>query len=72
MSSKVWSFRIQKHTKMIQHHVHIRSTDQFNQVGVHERNDRTDINSVDDHCVWLYIRVNFFSSVGKVFGLHAD
>ena len=29
----VWSIGIQKHTKMIQHHVHMRSTDQFNQVG---------------------------------------
>ena len=39
MSSKVWSIEIQKHTKMIQHHAHIRSTDQFNQVGlgVHEK-----------------------------------
>ena len=37
MSSKVWSIGIQKHTKLIQHHVHIRSTDQFNQVGVHEK-----------------------------------
>ena len=30
MTSKVWSIGIQKHTKMIQHHVHIRSTDQPN------------------------------------------
>ena len=37
MSSNVWSIGIQKHTKMIQYHVHIRSTDQFNQVGVHEK-----------------------------------
>ena len=57
MSSKVWSIGIQKRTKMIQHHVHIRSTDQFNQVGVHEKNDRSEINSVDDHRVWLFIRV---------------
>ena len=35
MSSKVWSIGMQKHTKMIQGHVHIRSKDQFNQVGVH-------------------------------------
>ena len=52
MSSKVKSIVIQKHTNMIQHHVHIRSTDQFNQVGVHEKkNDRNKINSVDDHHV---------------------
>ena len=51
MSTKVWNIGIQKHTKMIQHHVHIRSTDQFNQVGVIEKNDRNEINSVDGHCV---------------------
>ena len=67
MSSRVWSIGIQKHTKMIQHHVHIRSTDQFNQVGVHEKNDRNEINSGDDHGVWLCIRVTFSSSMGKVF-----
>ena len=72
MSSKDWSIGIQKRTKIIQHHVHIRSTDQFNQVGVHEKNDRNKINSVDGHRVWLCIRVTFSSSIGKVFGLPAD
>ena len=72
MSSKVWSIGIQKHTEMIQHHAHIGSTDQFNQVGVHEKNDRNEINSVNDHRVWLCIRVTFFSSIGKVFGLPVD
>ena len=72
MSSTVWSIGTQKHTKMIQHHVHIRSTDQFNKVGVHEKNDRNEINSVDDHRVWLCNRIVFFSSIGKVFGLPAD
>ena len=57
MSCKVRSIGIQKHTKMIQHHVLIRSTDQFNQVGAHENNDRNEINSGDDHRVWLCIRV---------------
>ena len=37
MSSKVWSIGIQKQTKLIQHYVHIRSTGQCNQVGVHEK-----------------------------------
>ena len=69
MAGKVWSIGIQKHTKMIKYHVHIRFTDQFNQVGVHDRNE---INSVDDHRVWLCIRVTFFSSIGNVFGLPAD
>ena len=38
MSSKVWSIGLQKYTKIIQHHVPIRSTDQdhFKQVGVCE------------------------------------
>ena len=70
MSSKVLSIGIQKHTKMIQHHVHIRSTDQFNQVGVHELNDRNEINSVDDHHIWFSIRIS--SLIRKVFGLPAD
>ena len=49
MSSKVWSIGILKHTIIIQHHVYIGSTDQFNQVGVHEKNDRNDFYSVDAH-----------------------
>ena len=72
MFSQIWSIGIQKHTKIIQHHVHIRSTDQFNQVGVHEKNDRNEINSVDDHRIWLCIRVTFFSLIGNVFELPAD
>ena len=31
---------------MFEYHVHIRSTDQFKQVGVREKNDRNEINSV--------------------------
>ena len=38
MYGNVCSIGMQKHTKIIQHHVHIRSTDQFNQVGVHDKN----------------------------------
>ena len=45
MSSKVWSMGIQKLIKIIQYHVHIRPTNQFNQVGVHVKNDRNEINS---------------------------
>ena len=30
---------------MVEYHVHVRSTDQFNQVGVREKNDRNKINS---------------------------
>ena len=71
MSSKVWSIGLQKHTKMIQHYLYMRSTDQFKQVWVREENDRNKINGVDDHCVWLWIRVTF-SSIQKVFGLPAD
>ena len=58
MSSKVWSIEIQKHTKMIQHRVHIRSTDQFNRVGVHEK--KTKMRSI----VWMTI------AFGCAFALH--
>ena len=67
MSSLVWSIGIQKHTEMIQHHVRIKSTDQFNQVGVHEKNDRNEINGVDDHRVWLFIRVTSVLNDRKIF-----
>ena len=30
---------------MFEYHVHIRSTDQFKEIGVHEKNDRSEINS---------------------------
>ena len=45
MSSQVGSFGLSKHEKMVIHHVHVRSTDQFKQVGVPEKNDRNEINS---------------------------
>ena len=54
MSSKVWSIGIQKHTKMIQHLVHIRSTDQFNQVRVHEKK-MTEMRSI----VWMTIAFGY-------------
>ena len=63
----VWSIGLQKRTKMIGNHVHTRSTYYFKQVGVHG-NDRNEINSVDDQCVWLCIRV-IFSSIGQVLKL---
>ena len=66
MFIQVWSIELQKLTKMIENHVHIRSTDHFKQVGVHEKNDGNEINSVDDKCVWLCIRVTISSSIGKV------
>ena len=37
-----------------------------------QKNDRNEINSVDDHRVWLCIRVIFFTSIGKVHGLPDD
>ena len=65
MFIQVWSIGLQKLTKMIENHVHIRSTDRFKQVGVHGIMTN-EINSVDDRCVWLCIRVTFSSSIGKV------
>ena len=32
---------------MIEYHVHIRSTDQFKQVGVREKNDRNEIKNLE-------------------------
>ena len=37
MSSKVGSIGFSKHKKMIEYHVHIRSTDHFKQVGVRQK-----------------------------------
>ena len=68
MFIQVWSIGLQKLTKMIQNHVHITSTDHFKQVGVHGK-ITNEINSVDDRCVWLCIRVTFSSSIGKVLKL---
>ena len=67
MSSEVWSIGIQKHRKLIPHHVHIRSTDQFNQVGVHEKK-MTERRSI----LWMPIAFGSTSSIVKVFGLSAD
>ena len=69
MIIQVWSIGLQKLTKMIENHVHIRSTctDHHKQVGVHGKMTN-EINSVDDRCVWLCIRVTF-SSIGKVLKL---
>ena len=38
-------FGLSKHEKMVEYHVHVRSTDQINQVGVRVKNDRNEINS---------------------------
>ena len=67
MFIQVWSIGLQKLKKIIENHVHIRSTDHFKQVGVHGKMT-SEINSVDDRCVWLCIRVTF-SSIGKVLKL---
>ena len=37
MCSKVGSFGLSKHEKMVDNHVHMRSTDHFKQVGVREK-----------------------------------
>ena len=70
MSSKVWSIGLQKHTKMIQHHVPM--IHRSNRLECVKNNDRNEINSVDDHRVWLCIRVTFSSSIVKGYGLPAD
>ena len=50
MFIQVWSIGLQKLTKMIENHVHIRSIDHFKQVGVHGKMTN-EINNVDDRCV---------------------
>ena len=40
MAIQAWSIGLQKHTKMNENHVHIRYTDHFKQVGMHEKKDR--------------------------------
>ena len=62
MFIQVWSIGLQKCTKMIGNHVHIRSTDHFKQNGVHGK--MTEMKSL----VWTTNRVTF-SSIGKVLKL---
>ena len=68
MFIQVLSIGLHKLTKIIENHVHIRSTDHFKQVGVHGKMTN-EIDSVDDRCVWLCIRITFSSSIGKVLKL---
>ena len=51
MSSKVLSIGFSKHEKMIEYHVHVRSTDQFKQVGVREKKMTEMISIVKDRRV---------------------
>ena len=55
-----------RNPQLIENPVHIRSTDHFKQVRV--RGKMTNEINMDDHCVWMCIRVTF-SSIGKVLGL---
>ena len=49
MSIQVWRIGLQKRTKMIENHVHIRYTDHFKQVGVRGNiTEMKSVNSVDD------------------------
>ena len=41
---------------MIEYHVNIRSTDQFKQVGVREKNDRNEINSGGSPRLIMHVR----------------
>ena len=72
MSSKVLSIGIHKHTKRFS--IMFISDPLISSIraGCKKKNDRNDINSVNDNRVWVCIRVTFSSSIGKAFGLHAD
>ena len=62
MSIQVWSFGLQKLTKMIENHVHIRSTDHFKQVGVRGKmTEMTSIVWMSDLCPLNLIFVSSFS-----------
>ena len=41
---------------MVEYHVHVRSTDQFKQVGVREKNDRNEINSEGSPHLTMHLR----------------
>ena len=51
MSSKVGSFGLLKHEKMVEYHVHMRSTDHFKLVGVREKKMTEMRSIVEDHHV---------------------
>ena len=69
MFIQVWSNGLHKLPKVMENHVHIRSTDHFKQVGVRGKNDRNGFNNVDDQCVSLCVHTTFSSSIGKVLEL---
>ena len=56
MSSEVYSIQLSKHEKMIEYDVQIRSTEHFKQVGVHEKNDRNEINTGGSPRVTMHLR----------------
>ena len=47
MSIQVWSIGLQKHTKMIENHIHIRSIDHLKQVEV--RGKMTEMKSINKY-----------------------
>ena len=52
-------FWFSKHEKMVEYHVHVRSTDQYKQVGVREKNDRNEIYSVGSPHLTMHLRKHF-------------
>ena len=67
MSSKVLSIGLSKHEKMIEYHVHIRSTDHFKQVGMREKNDRNEINSGGSPRLTMHLRNHLLITNGFPF-----
>ena len=64
MSSKVGSFGLSIHEKMVEYHAHVRSTDQFKQVGVREKNDRNEINGGGSPRLTMHLRYHLLITSG--------
>ena len=53
---KFWVIKTRE--KMLEYHVHVTSTDQFKQVGVREKNDRNEINSVGSAHLTMHLHTH--------------
>ena len=54
---------------MVEYHVHVRSTDQFKQVGVREKNDRNEIKSGGSPRLTMHLRNHLLITSGYTFGI---
>ena len=52
---------------MVEYHVHVRSTDQFKQVGVREKNDSNEINSGGSLRLTMHLRNHLLKNDSQSF-----